>query len=268
MSVDGAGLSQQHTPVEPEADDRDVLSPDVSMQLQVYRQLRSEITDGLWVGRADFPGEREVAGRFGVSVITSRGALERLAADGYVERRQGRRTKVIYAPPVVEPADSPTLFPRDPDDHVFRFRLLRVGVAVAPAEACRSFGLPAGTSLWQCHRLWTNRGEPHLVSQNAQLPEVGERHSQVKLKRQRMLAILQTEGLRVDTIWRRTSVASPPPLVARHLGVSIDTDVLILTFTLRGPDGSIIEWVRCYVHPDRREPIEVLDQRSGLWSTR
>src|SRR6266851_2901795 len=215
-------MNQQHSPVEPETDDSDVLSPEISMQLQVYRQLRSEIIDGLWEGRADFPGEREVAARFGVSVITSRGALDRLAVDGYVERRQGRRTKVVYVPPAAEPSDSPSLFPRDPDDDSFRFRVLRVGVAVAPAEACRSFGLPAGTALWQCHRLWTHRGRPHLVSQNAQLPEVGERHSQVKLKRQRMLAILQTEGLRVDTIWRRTSVASPPPLVARHLGVSID----------------------------------------------
>jgi len=43
--------------------------------------------------------------------------------------------------------------------------------------------------------------------------------------------------------------------------------VLILTFTLHRPDRSIIEWVRCYVHPERREPIEELDQRSGLWST-
>ena len=260
-------MNQQHSPVEPETDDSDVLSPEISMQLQVYRQLRSEIIDGLWSTRADFPGEREVAARFGVSVITSRGSLERLAADGYVERRQGRRTRVIYAPPVFEPTDSPTLFPRDPDDHVFRFRLLHVGVGVAPAEACRSFELPAGTPLWQCHRLWTHRGQPHLVSQNAQRPEVGTRHSKVKLKRQRMLAILHTEGYHIETIRRRMGVASPPPLVARHLGLSIDTTVLMLTFTLHEPDGSIIEWVRCYIHPERSEPIEVLDQRSGLWST-
>ncbi len=262
------GLSQQRSGVEAVVDDGDVLSPEVSIQLQVYRQLRSEITDGLWEGRADFPGEREVAARFGVSVITSRGALDRLAVDGYVERRQGRRTKVVYVPPAAEPSDSPSLFPRDPDDDSFRFRVLRVGVAVAPAEACRSFGLPAGTALWQCHRLWTHRGRPHLVSQNVQLPEVGERHSQDELNRHRMFAILRTEGLHIDTIWRRTSVASPPPLVARHLGLSIDTAVLILTFTLRGPDRAIIEWVRCYVHPERREPIEVLDQHAGLWSTR
>jgi len=44
----------------------------------------AEILDGLWIGRHDFPSERDVAERFGVSVITSRAALDRLeAASGH-----------------------------------------------------------------------------------------------------------------------------------------------------------------------------------------
>ena len=50
----------------------------VPLHHQVYLQLRCEIGDGLWADRK-FPGEHEVANQFGVSVITARAALERLA---------------------------------------------------------------------------------------------------------------------------------------------------------------------------------------------
>ncbi|MGW0581318.1 GntR family transcriptional regulator [Streptomyces sp. NPDC002920] len=59
----------------PVVDDGDVLNPDVPMQQQIYRQLKAEILDGLWVGRTDFPGERELAERFNVSVVTARTPL-------------------------------------------------------------------------------------------------------------------------------------------------------------------------------------------------
>ena len=59
--------------------------PAVPLQHQIYLQVRSEIEDGLWLDRDDFPGERDLADRYGVSVITTRAALDRLA-----RRRMGR----------------------------------------------------------------------------------------------------------------------------------------------------------------------------------
>ena len=69
----------------------------VSLTEQIYTVLRNEILDGLWVGRDSFPGEDEVSKRFGVSVITSRRALERLTADGFIERGRGRKGRVAHA---------------------------------------------------------------------------------------------------------------------------------------------------------------------------
>jgi GntR family transcriptional regulator len=64
---------------------------------QIYAALKNEILDGLWVGRECFPGEDEVVKRFGVSVITSRKALERLTAEGFIERGRSRKGRVIRA---------------------------------------------------------------------------------------------------------------------------------------------------------------------------
>ena len=69
----------------------DGVRPCRPLQHQIYLQVRSEIEDGLWLDRDDFPGERDLADRYGVSVITTRAALDRLADEGWVERRRGPR---------------------------------------------------------------------------------------------------------------------------------------------------------------------------------
>lgn len=129
--------------------DADVLGPDVPIQVQLYRQLRTEILDGLWGGRTGFPGERDLAERYGGSRITSRRALERLAREGLVVRGRGRRATSPYVPPE-PPGNGPVWFVLDSEGSPDAFRPLRVGVETAPAEACRAFGLTPGSALWQC----------------------------------------------------------------------------------------------------------------------
>lgn len=61
---------------------------------QVMRDLRHLIDQGDLSTGARLPTENELAERYGVSRITVRQALARLAADGYVDRRQGTGTFV------------------------------------------------------------------------------------------------------------------------------------------------------------------------------
>ncbi|MBY3985672.1 GntR family transcriptional regulator [Rhodococcus fascians] len=246
------------------SNDGDVLHGDVAMQIQIYRHLRAEILDGLWVDRDDFPGERDLAARFGVSVITSRAALERLAVEGYVIRGRGLRTRAVHEPPEAKPPAPRVIAEEMARDTTIT--MLERGISVAPAAACRAFGLPLGGSLWQCLRLRTVGGKPDIVTQNSQRPEVGERHSRADLDSKPMLAILRSEGLNATTVTRHAGVAMPPPLVARALQVSI-TDVLLVTFvSVYDGEGEILDWVRAYSHPGRREPADVLDLATGQWS--
>src|SRR5258707_8505936 len=75
-----------------------LFDPNISLHHQIYQQMRTEILDGMWVGRDDFPGEEELAARYGVSVITSRKSLGRLVEEGLVERGRGRRPRATYEP--------------------------------------------------------------------------------------------------------------------------------------------------------------------------
>ena len=245
-------------------DRRIVFDGSVPLQHQIYLQLRREIADGLWTGRSDFPGEKELASRFDVSVITSKAALNRLADEGWVERRRGRGTRALPIPERPSDGAKPPLLPVGPRRD-YTYRVLSTVESTAPADACTAFGLPPGASLWQCSRLRSFNGKPHSVTHNAQLPEVGRRHSRRGLNRLPMGVILESEGLTRARIHRRLSATHAPPLVAAHLGLTIVDPVLEAVFTVEDPSGSTVEWVRIFLHPDNQTPEESMDLRTGTW---
>lgn len=77
--------------------------PRPSLSSQAAAALRAEIENGVWGGR--LPGERLLAERLGVSRPTLRAALDTLAGEGWLERRQGLPTRVLRngRPPAEQP---------------------------------------------------------------------------------------------------------------------------------------------------------------------
>lgn len=67
--------------------------PRPSLSSQAAAALRTEIENGVWGER--LPGERLLAERLGVSRPTLRAALDTLADEGWLERRQGLPTRVL-----------------------------------------------------------------------------------------------------------------------------------------------------------------------------
>ena len=236
----------------------------VPLQHQVYVQLRQEIADGVWATRA-FPGERTVAERFGVSVITSRAALNRLVADGWIERSRGRGTRVKVELSSIAAMPGPPLFPTG-RHRPYEYRVLFADVRTAPAEACVAFGLPPGSSLWQCSRVRSHQGEPHSVTHNAQALDRGRRHTARRLATMPMASIFTAEGNEVASLRRRMRAMHAPAGVAEHLSLTVADPVLVATFTVHEVADELLEWVRIYVRPDHSQPEEHLDIRSGTWS--
>ena len=248
-------------------DDSDLLCPDIPIQVQIYRQLRAEIHDGLWVGRDDFPGERELAERFKVSVITSGAALARLVGDGLISRGRGRRTQVLYTPPVGGvPNRLPQFVPED-EDSPYGFRLVRAGTGIVPADACHAFARPAGSHLWECVRLRVYEERAYIVVHHVQLPELADRYRLVDLQTKPIYSILISHGVELATVRRRVQATTPPPVVSRMLDVRPDMPVPMVVLTLHRPDGTIADWTRLYLRPDLPLKEEVRDIGSGYWAT-
>ena len=62
---------------------------------QVYRALRTKIIEGEFPPGANLPTEKELASRFGVSLITARRALGDLVHEGLIQRKSGKGTTVV-----------------------------------------------------------------------------------------------------------------------------------------------------------------------------
>lgn len=64
--------------------------------MQLYRQLRQDITDGVYKYDRKLPSKRLLSEESGVSVITAEHAYSLLCDEGYIEARQRRGYFVIY----------------------------------------------------------------------------------------------------------------------------------------------------------------------------
>ena len=245
---------------------QDILNPDITLHHQIYMQLKDEITDGLWVGRNDFPGEEDLADQYGVSAITARKALTRLSHEGLISRARGRKTTVLYLPSSKPVARSSSSNPIGKTKR-FAYRILSVGIEVGAAEACAAFGMKAGSQLWTCRRLRVFQGRPHSVSFHSQPIEVGQLHNLDKLRLLPMYQALTESGVKISGITRTAEARFPPPFVARHLGIVINDPTLVFTYIFLTKDGQKVSWARIFLHPDEQSPKEYINYDTGTWTS-
>jgi len=75
-----------------------LLAGPIPLHHQVYLDLRSALDAGEWRVGDQLPPERELADRYGCSLITVRRALGDLARERRIERARGRGTFVSRQP--------------------------------------------------------------------------------------------------------------------------------------------------------------------------
>ncbi|MGC9162474.1 MAG: GntR family transcriptional regulator [Thiomonas sp.] len=144
----------------------------------LYRQIKGLITRGLqqgeWKPGELIPSEAELARRFGVSQGTVRKAVDELAAEGLLLRRQGRgtfvsthqeeRVKFRFLRLVPDTAEGDRAQPQ-PMERKF----LECKRARAPQEVARALGIRSGEAVTQIRRLLLLAGRP-VVYEDIYLP--------------------------------------------------------------------------------------------------
>jgi len=137
---------------------------------QVKAMLLRRIADGIWVPGEALPSEFQIAAEIGVSQGTVRKALDELAAEYLVVRRQGRGTFVAEHD---EPRILFQFFKLVPDGGERRFpesTVLDVSTGRATREECRSLELGAGKRVVRIRRLRAF-GERPVILETLSLPE-------------------------------------------------------------------------------------------------
>lgn len=133
---------------------------------QVYLDLKGRMDDGTWPAGTRVAPERDLAGEYGVSVITVRRALDELAREQRVERTRGRGTYVLPAR-IDRDLDEPLSFTEemqtrgfDPETRLVAARPESAGEAIATA-----LRLQPGSPTLFLERLRLADGEPLLLEQ-------------------------------------------------------------------------------------------------------
>ncbi|MBV8666966.1 MAG: GntR family transcriptional regulator [Burkholderiaceae bacterium] len=199
----------------------------------LYQQIKALILHGLqsgeWKPGELIPSEIELAARFKVSQGTVRKAIDELAAENLVVRRQGKGTFVAthheerahfrflrLMPDVGEP--------HNPENHIVEVKRLR-----APADVARLLDIKSGDSVIFIKRVQVFEGAPTILEE-LWLPGAifkgltAERLAEYKGP---MYGLFETEfGTHMIRATEKLRAVSADQAQAQLLNVSIDTPLL------------------------------------------
>jgi GntR family transcriptional regulator, histidine utilization repressor len=221
---------------------------------RIKQALKRALARGDYAPGAQLPSEAELVERFSVSRMTVGRALNELAAEGLVERRQGAGTFAASLHHV-----SSTLTLRDlhaeiearGHRHSAEVKLLRA--ELPKPELAARFGISAGAPLFHSQILHFENGQPLQVEDRWVNPEEVPEYLQ-----QDFTAITPTHYLfEVTALWsaRYTiEAAAPSAREARWLGIERAAPCLVLTRETASRRG-LISRARL-VHPGGLYSIE------------
>ena len=225
----------------------------IPLHHQVFRDLKSALDAEEWKAGDRMPTERELAERYGCSLITVRHALGELVREGRIERTRGRGTFVL--PPRIERniagsmsfAEEMQRRGLDPTTRLVTARIEVAGEAVAT-----TLGLAADAPVVYLERLRLGGGEP-LILEQARLP--AERFPGLiafDLERRSLYDILAD---RYATRIIRAREAVEPVMLRRReadlLGMPPRSLALQIDGIAHAADGTAVETARSFVRGDR-----------------
>ena len=221
---------------------------------QIYLVLREQLAEGRYDPAEPLPGELELADAFGVSRVTMRAALDRLAVEGLIRRHRGRGTFV--QPQAVQAARAPI---SGLLENILNMglrtsvRLVDLAFIPAPPEVAEALKLDFGDPVQKAVRVRSHRGAP-LSHITTFVPErfaksLGRR----ELASKPMLSLLEEAGVKVAGADQAVSAKLADHSVAPLLDVDIGSPLLAVTRTVFDESGTPVQFLRGLYRPDRYE---------------
>ena len=225
----------------------------IPLHHQVYLDLTAALDAGEWRPGDRLPTERDLAERYGCSLITIRRALGEMVREGRLERTRGRGTFVLAPRLDIDFSGAQSFTEEmqtrglDPETRLIASRPEAAGQAVAMA-----LGLELGSPTLYVERLRLAGGEPLLLEQ-------------VHLPAERFPGLLATDleaGSLYEVLTERYGVyvarareaLEPVLLRAREaglLGTRSGAPALLIEGIASTAEGTPIEFGRTYVRGDR-----------------
>ena len=225
----------------------------IPLHHQVYLDLRSMLDAGAWREGDRLPPERELATRYGCSLITVRHALGELAREGRIERTRGRGTFVLRQR-IDHDFAGALSFAEQMQRHGLNARTRVVTARLEPAgeAVAKALELDAGRPTYYLERLRMAADEPLILEQvhlsADRFPGLLEHDLE-----HNSLYVLLAERYRTQIV--RIAEAIEPVVLrtreARLLDRKPRTPALLVEGTAFAQGGEPVEFARSYVAGDR-----------------
>jgi GntR family transcriptional regulator len=209
---------------------------------QVYEVLVRRIADGVWQPGEALPSEPDIAADLGVSHGTVRKALDELAAENLVLRRQGRGTYVASHD------DARILFQffkivADTGEHRFpESRILSVEIVEADTEVAQRLAVRLGARMVRLERV-RSVGAKLCIFERIMLPKALFPGIEKRALPNNLYELYRsTFGVTIVRTTEKLKAVGAPRAVAKHLGVAAATPLLQVDRTAFGIDGKPAEW--------------------------
>jgi GntR family transcriptional regulator len=224
-----------------------------SLYQQISSLLREEIGRGQYEPSGKLPSEAELCKRFAVSRVTVRLALDKLAEEKVVERKQGKGT-FAFGKQLRHGLDSLSSFHESLVMQGLKpeMRLVSRKVVPLPDSLHALFGPEVSQSLL-LQRLHLVDGEPIALGRSY-LPVEVETVSWEKTEQQPTYAILESlTGLSVVRADLAISAQPADKELAHLLKISADMPLLVMTRTSYLSNGACCDHSVFYIRPERYE---------------
>ncbi|UBU17032.1 GntR family transcriptional regulator [Nonomuraea gerenzanensis] len=228
----------------------------VPAHVQIERWLLASIAGGELAPGDRLPGERELAGRLGVSRMTLRQALASLERDGVLVRVPGRSGGAFVAEPRPEPRIDCDLTGLAGFTEQMRrahlraeARILRAATVPAPAAAARALGVAPGAAVHEVARVRSAGRSPVALERSyfPSLPGLLDEDLTGSL-----YALLATRyDLEPRTATEHLDPVIAQPAEAAELGIEPGTPLMLIERTAYAAGGTPVEYARDLFRPDR-----------------
>lgn len=230
----------------------DRLQP-VPLYHQIFLQLRGEIATGQRTLGSRLPTEQELSGKFGVSRITARRALDELAQAGFVARKQRVGTIVTFKPKakpiegdIDQAMESLIAFGRDT-----QVKLIELDVVPAAAPMTEMLAVEPGADLVRAVRV-RGQDETPLGHYVTHVPgALGVELTPETLSRTPMLALIREVGIRIGAADQTITATLADATLATLLQVDMGTALLRVSRTVYDVDRRPIQHIQAHFRPDR-----------------
>ncbi len=232
---------------------------------QIYLVLREQLAEGRF--ERGVPGEMHLMKEFGVARVTVRKALERLVADGLIERSPGRGTV-----PVTPRAGAGRGGPRFTGllenivDMGLRtsVKVLRCEVLPASDVVARQLDIASGTPVQKAVRVRSTRLGPlsHITTHVPQA--IARAFGRRELARKPILMLLESSGVVIGRARQSISARLADAEVARLLRVDVGSALLAVQRLVFDVDERPVQWLQGLYRPDRYQYEMQLSRVGGI----